>query len=163
MIFLSNFRHWQENALEKLKARESFKEKQQIHLKLKWTKNFGFKADDQPPSKIEVPADFMGKNLAQTLSAMTDQDAKSLKMICSGRVLTEDDLLTSQNVKPGAVIMVAKIDRDDGTLKVLEEQKDILQKTKDDAVLLGSGSGDRLEILSKCSNLPSPSSFVGTS
>lgn len=115
-------------------------------LRLKWTKNFGLK---KPPTTIEVPADFMGKNLCDKLAKMTDQDPSGIKMISNGRVLTNDDLLSSQNIKPGSVIMVAKINKDDGALQVLAEQKNILQKTKDDVKLLGETDEGGLEILSK--------------
>ena len=134
--------------MERLRARETFKEKQQIALRIKWSKNFGLQ---KPPASVEVSTDFMGKDLAQSLAAMIDQDPKNLKMISSGRVVTNDELLSSQKIKPGSVVMVAKIKKDDGALKVLDEQRDILQKTKDDAAILGgpSDSGEGLEILSK--------------
>ena len=78
-----------------------------------------------------------GAELAEEIGREINRDPLNLRLISNGKVIKVGEGIDDQNLKPGAVIMVLHVNRNDESLKVLAEQQKILENTKCDAELLG--------------------------
>lgn len=155
MFVLGGLRHWQKNALGKLEAREKLKAGTVV-LKLKIAKDLRPKdSKENIPTSVEVPSDATGAQLAEAVGKLVKVEAASLKLISGGKVLKEEGTVCGDlGLKPGNYVMVVRINRSDDQLKVLAEQKMILDDTRNDADLLATAgdldiqdqSGKRLDI-----------------
>ena len=144
MTLLEALKALQANALEKLKARETLKASGNIFLRLKLAKNLLLGPGSKPSLTLEISKEATGLALASAIAERLDGVSPlDLRLISSGKVLADNSLLVEMGVKPGAVIMVVKINKDDDSLQVLNEQRKMLQDTRNDAELLGDDDGGR--------------------
>ena len=78
--------------------------------------------ENRTKRSVEVPQSSTGSDLAakvcQTLGLT---EGTSLKLICGGRVVADDGPLLDQGVRPGAAVMVLRMDKNDERLKVTSE------------------------------------------
>lgn len=134
--------------MDRLQAKEELKTAGKIRLKLKLAKNVGCKKAS--PGTVEVDKSATGADLAKAiagiLNAVKEEGAaelkpSSLRLICSGRVLEQEKPLLEQGVRPGWPVMAVRIDANDESLKVLDEQRRYLQSATSDAELLGEDDG----------------------
>lgn len=122
--------------MDKLAAREMMKTSGDMRLKLKLAKSI-VDANENVPSSIEIPGDSDGRTLAERIGGLLKLDPDCLRLISGGRVMKEFVPLRDQGVRPGAVVMVVMINKEDDSLKVLDEQRKMLENTRNDAELLG--------------------------
>ena len=123
-------------------------------MKLKFAKTFSLsdsgveKGKENLPTTVDVQdlATATGGDLIQTIKNLLPDDHanKSLRLISGGKVLESEKCLREQGVNgPGKTVMVLKLDPKTESLKIVEEQRRILESTKNDADLLGEDNDDR--------------------
>ena len=90
--------HLQQNALEKLEAREYQKTEGKLKLKLRLTRNLQqlMKGKAKASVHVELPVSASGKDLLGHVSALLEVEPEALKAIAGGKVLEGEALLTSQ-------------------------------------------------------------------
>jgi tetratricopeptide (TPR) repeat protein len=142
--FCLRFRHWQRNALGKLEAREKLKSSGTIVLKIKIARTLLSKdSKENVPTSLEISNKASGAELASAIGRLVNVEGTSLKLISSGKVLREESNISSDlGLKPGSVVMAVRIDRSDDQWKVINEQRKILQDTRNDADILGRRDDD---------------------
>jgi len=122
----------QQHALEKLAARNKFQESGDLNLRLRCAK--GMKTRNKT---IEVNASILGSDLVNKLGEQVDRNPAMLRLICNGRVVKEDLSLQDQGIKTSSTIMVVLISSRE-SVEVVNEQRRLLEQTKEDAGRLGS-------------------------
>jgi len=125
----------QQHALEKLAARDRFKESGVASFKLRCAKGLRCKV-----TKVDIEMDKMGAELRQQVSALVSTPADQLKLIISGKVVRTEASLAGQGVKNNSTIMVVKVG-DTKAMSAMEEQVRRLEETKADAARLGGRDG----------------------
>ena len=94
----------QQNALEKLAARDKFKESGVATLKLRFSKNLKCRQ-----KTCDIALTSPGSELVNLVSGMVNQTPEKIKMIINGRVLDPNLSLMSQGVKNSATVMIILI------------------------------------------------------
>ncbi len=112
-----------------------------MRLKLKLAKSS--KNSKPPPKTIEVDKEGKGSDLAGVIATSIGCNANELRVICGGKVLDKGKKVVEQGVKPGVAVMAVRVDPEGKEMKVLEEQREILDGLRSDAELLGDDDGDR--------------------
>ncbi|OWF42022.1 NEDD8 ultimate buster 1-like [Mizuhopecten yessoensis] len=92
------------HALHKLAEREKYKKSGLASLKVKMT-GLPTSADKVQHISLEISLNVLGKDLRDMLSERMALPADQLKLICQGRVITNQTSLESQGVKHGCQIM----------------------------------------------------------
>lgn len=140
-------RYLQSNALEKLAARDTLAKSGKIQLRLKIPRNL---VKEPVSNFVEVNQDARGSDLAESVAAIVKCSPDALKMVANGKVINNDLDVLEQGLKPGMVLMIVSLNKNDKSLQVLHEQRKILDETIRDAKLLGSDdkSGPTLSISS---------------
>jgi len=127
----------QQNALEKLAARDKFKESGVATLKLRFSKNLKCRQ-----KTCDIALTSPGSELVNLVSGMVSQTPEKIKMIINGRVLDPNLSLMSQGVKNSATVMIILI-QDSEALKIVAEQRRMLEQTKQDAERLSGRDSTR--------------------
>eukprot|EP00092_Neocalanus_flemingeri_P007331 GFUD01007917.1.p1 GENE.GFUD01007917.1~~GFUD01007917.1.p1 ORF type:complete len:590 (+),score=221.00 GFUD01007917.1:891-2660(+) len=127
----------QQNALEKLAARDRFKESGIANLKIRCAK--GLKCRSKT---CDIALSSPGAELIEQISTMVNSPKEKIKLICSGRVISQDKSLAFQNVKNGATIMVVLVG-DHEALAIVAEQRKMMEETKSDAARLSGRDKNR--------------------
>ena len=141
LTVLDGLRSLQRNALEKLEAREAMSKTNELQLKIKLAKGI---CDDLKAFTLSIDFDDTGPMLASKIaSQIKGLDPLGIRLISCGRTIS-DSTLRQQGLKPGATVMAVKIDRDDHSLAVINEQRKILNTARSDAELMGDD--DKLEL-----------------
>ena len=142
VYILEGLKNLQQNALEKLDAREKLISDSTIVLKIKVATSI---TTTKKLFKIEMNMTSNGSDLAIQIANTIHQGMvhptdlwKSLKLISSGKTIIDNKPLCEQNIKPGASVLVIKVNPDDNSLSVVQEQKRILELARSDASILGS-------------------------
>jgi hypothetical protein len=142
MHILRGLMNLQQNALDKLEAREKLVSTNKIVLKIKLASTI---ATTKKSFKLDIDVYSSGSDLAQKISnEMQQKDdpcsdlRNSLKLISGGKTIVDNQPLNQQNIKAGASVLVIKVDSDDHSLSVVHEQKRILELARSDASILGS-------------------------
>ena len=134
---ICNCRKLQGNAIEKLKARETLTQSGQIELKLKLDKHIKQNHPDlDNPMKIQIDTNFDGDDLADLISKKINEPKEMLKLVSAGAVIKTNTKLSE--LKPGQTVMVLTVDHNSEAVKVVNEQRRILNTAKEDAELLSS-------------------------
>jgi len=120
----------QQHALEKLAARDRFKETGIANLKIKCAKGLRCKA-----KTVDISLLSLGADLIMKISGLVNNTKEKLKIICSGRVINLERSLGEQGVKNSATLMVVLVG-DNESLAVVAEQRKMLEETKADAARL---------------------------
>jgi len=129
----------QENALDKLKAREILNRSGQIELKLKLDKLAKEKNPDLGAfTTINIDAYDTGDDLSKEVSKTINLPIGMFKLVSAGSVIKSDVRLNQQNLKPGQTVMVLTVDHGDKAMQLVNEQRKILNEAKEDAERLGS-------------------------
>lgn len=126
----------QQHALEKLAARDRFKETGIANLKIRCAKGLRCKA-----KTVDISLLSLGSDLMMKISGLVNNTKEKLKIICSGRVINLERSLGEQGVKNSATLMVVLVG-DNESLAVVAEQRKMLEETKADAARL-SGRDSR--------------------
>ena len=72
------------------------------------------------------------------MARLVKVESARLRLISGGKVLKEEGTVCGdQGLRPGAVVMAVRVDRCDEQWKAVEEQKRVLDTTRNDADLLG--------------------------
>lgn len=127
----------QQNALDKLEARQKLNETNKIVLKIKVA---GTITSCKKTFKLEIDVYSTGSELAQKIAEEIDESASlqnCLKLISGGKTIIDNQSLNQQNIKAGATVLVIKVNPDDQSLSVVNEQKRILDLARNDASILG--------------------------
>ena len=99
----------QENALDKLKAREILNRSGQIELKLKLDKQAKEKNPDLGAfTTINIDAYDTGDDLSKEVSKTINMPIGMFKLVSAGSVIKSDVRLNQQNLKPGKKIFSFK-------------------------------------------------------
>jgi len=97
----------QNHAIERLAERDLFKTTGLSTIRVKYS---GFVTDNvtsENSQRLQIKlSDTTGLNLKETIAALVETSPERLKIICSGRVLRDNEILENQNVKNGSQIMV---------------------------------------------------------
>ncbi len=125
----------QDHALSKLKARDLMNHSGLIELKVKLDKTIMKTNAKLKENVITVQADAYrdGADLEDKIAEESGRPRGNFKLISSGRIIQPDQTLCQQNIKPGQTVMVVSIDPDNEELKVVHEQKEILNMARRDA------------------------------
>ena len=127
----------QQNALEKLSARDKFKESGVATLKLRFSKNLKCRH-----KSLDIALTSSGSELCDMVAGMVGQDRDKLKMIVSGRVLSPDLSLGDQGVRNSATVMVMLI-QDTESLKIVAQQRRMLDQNRADAERLSGRDANK--------------------
>jgi len=128
----------QQHALEKLAARDRFKDSGIASLKIRCAKGLKCKA-----KSCDIALSSTGAQLVEKISALANCPAKEkLKIICNGRVIGLEQPLGNQNVKNSATIMVVLVG-DNEALAIVAEQRKMLEETKADAARLSGRDSNK--------------------
>ena len=147
MYILRNLKQLQQNAVDKLLAREKLVTTNAISLKIKVASTIdstkkSFKIEIDIHSNGSDLANEIAKNIGHENHTGTDHELRnSLKLISGGKTIADNIPLSQQNIKAGASVLVIKINPDDHSLTVVHEQKRILELAKNDASVLGTDDG----------------------
>lgn len=128
---LENLRN---HALQKLAERERFQKSGLATLKVKVAGsklNIGSKI-----IPIEIDLNCRGTLLKNEISKELDQPADHLKLICSGKVVSEELTLREQNIKNGSQLMVLCLSLSELEAQARDKQLAQLQETRHAAELL---------------------------
>jgi len=129
----------QQNALEKLAARDRFKESGVASFKLRCAKGLNSKV-----KKVDIELNRLGAELQAQVSGLVSTPGEELKLIVSGRVVRGEETLASQGVKNNSTLMVVKIDASgSGAMAIVAEQRRMLEETKADAARLSQRSAGK--------------------
>jgi len=120
----------QQNAIEKLAARDRFKESGVANFKIRCAKGLKCKA-----KTCDIALGSTGAELIEQISSLVNCPKDKLKIICNGRVIGQDSSLASQNVKNNATIMVVMVGNHE-VLAIVAEQRKLMEETKADAARL---------------------------
>ena len=93
-----------QNALEKLAARDKFKESGVATFKLRCSKNLKCR---QKSCDIKIQS--TGQELVSLVSPLVNQSQEKLKLIVSGRVLDQTLSLAEQGIKNNSTVMIMLI------------------------------------------------------
>jgi len=126
----------QQHALEKLAARDRFKETGIANLKIRCAKGLRCKV-----KTVDISLSSLGSELMSKISGLVNNTKEKLKIICSGRVINVERSLGEQGVRNSATLMVVLVG-DNESLAVVAEQRKMLEETKADAARL-SGRDSR--------------------
>jgi len=126
-----------QNALEKLAARDKFKESGVATFKLRCSKNLKCR---QKSCDIDIQS--TGHQLAQLVSELVNQSQEKLKLIVSGRLVEQSTSLAEQGVKNNSTVMIILI-QDQEALAVVAEQRKMLSQTRADAERLSTRDSRR--------------------
>ncbi|XP_023329738.1 NEDD8 ultimate buster 1 isoform X2 [Eurytemora carolleeae] len=121
----------QQNALEKLAARNRFSESGVLNLRLKFGRTLKSRLRN-----VEINAEEMGTVLVNKISTMVDRNPAMLKLISGGKVIQENVSLKEQGVKTSSTVMVLLISSSQ-SVQMVAEQRKLLEQTKEDAGRLG--------------------------
>ena len=117
----------QQNALEKLAARDRFKESGLATLKLRFSKTLKCRH-----KSCDISLTSAGADLCTMISEMLGHTPDKIKMIVNGRVINSDQSLGEQGVKNSSTVMIMMI-QDTESLKIVAEQRRMLDQTRADA------------------------------
>ena len=127
----------QQNALEKLAARDKFKESGVATLKLRFSKNLKSRQ-----KTVDIALTSTGSDLGSSVAGLVGQTADKIKMIVSGRVVVGDQTLMEQGVRNSAVVMVILL-ADTEAIRIVEEQRRMLEQTRADAERLSGRDSNK--------------------
>ena len=127
----------QQNALEKLAARDKFKESGVATLKLRFSKNLKSRQ-----KTVDIALTSTGSDLGSAVAGLVGQTADKIKMIVSGRVVDGDQTLMEQGVRNSAVVMVILL-ADTEAIRIVEEQRRMLEQTRADAERLSGRDSNK--------------------
>ena len=137
MYIFRGLMNLQQNALEKLEARAKLNSTNTIALKVKVA---GTISSSKKTFKVEIDIHSTGSELAQKIAGEISEGESilnCLKLISGGKTIIDNQSLNQQNIKAGASVLVIKINPDDQSLSVVNEQKRILDLARNDASILG--------------------------
>jgi len=126
----------QKHALEKLSARDKFRQTGMASLRVRCARGLQCRARN-----IEMKLDHLGRELLEELGRVTGVSIDNLRVICGGRVISEEISLQQQGVKNGGTVMVVLVGNNE-SLRIVAEQRRILDQTKTDAARLGGKNCD---------------------
>ena len=86
--------------------------------------------------KIQIDTNFDGDDLADLISKKINEPKEMLKLVSAGAVIKTNTKLSE--LKPGQTVMVLTVDHNSEAVKVVNEQRRILNTAKEDAELLSS-------------------------
>ena len=137
-FFSHFFRRLQNNALEKLKARDVLQQSGQVELKLKLDKHVREKNPHLSPI-VPIKADNYddGEDLAKEVSKVINMPPEMFKLVTAGSVIKNNQRLNAQKIKPGQTVMVLTVDHNSEAVMLVNEQRRILNEAKEDAEILG--------------------------
>ena len=142
MDILRGLKNLQQNALDKLEAREKLDSNNTFTLKIKVANTI---ATHNKSFKLEINSRSTGVELAHEIASSIQNGQNgpcplrdSIKLISCGKTIIDDQPLIDQNIKAGASVMVVKINPNDQSLSIVLEQKRILEMARNDASILGS-------------------------
>lgn len=121
----------QKTALDKLAAREKFNQTGVAKLRVRCARGIKCKVKD-----VEISLNVEGIVLLEKLAEMTGLKVDNLQVITGGKVVKKTDCLKAQGLKNSSNLMLVKVGNDK-SLKLVEEQRKILEDTKSDAKRLG--------------------------
>jgi len=121
----------QKTALDKLAARAKFNQTGVAKLRLRCARGIKCRVKD-----IEISLDEEGAVLLEKLAEMTELKVDNIQVITGGRVVKKNSTLKAQGFKNSSNLMLVKVG-DDKSLKLVAEQRKILDDTKSDAKRLG--------------------------
>ena len=101
----------QNNALEKLKARDLLNQSNKLELKLKLDKHVRQRNPDLSPTvniKIDMYDD--GEDLTKEVSKVVNIPPEMFKLVTAGSVIKNNLRLHQQKIKPGQTVMVLTVD-----------------------------------------------------
>jgi len=127
----------QQNALEKLAARDRFKDTGLANLKIRCSKGLKCKV-----KTINISLTNTGDELLEMISSVVNVQKDKIKLICGGRVISPNDQIGLQNVKNSATIMVVLVG-DSEALSIVAEQRKMLEETKADAARLSGRNSNK--------------------
>jgi len=127
----------QQNALEKLAARQRFKESGVASLKIRCAKGLKCKV-----KTCDVALSSTGEQLAEKIATLVNTQKNKIKIICNGRVIAMEQQLGHQNVKNNATIMVVLVG-DNEAMAIVAEQRKMLEETKADAARLSERDSNK--------------------
>jgi len=125
----------QQNALEKLAARDRFKESGVASFKLRCAKGVKCKV-----KKVDIELSKLGSDLLAQVASYASIPAEQLKIITGGRVVRADESLASQGIKNNSTLMAVKVGISEASheaMNVVSEQRKMLEEIKADAARLG--------------------------
>ena len=137
MYILWGLMNLQQNALDKLEAREKLTTTNKIVLKVKLA---GTISSTKRTFKLEIDVYSTGSELAQKIAREIEDGCNiqnCLKLISGGKTIVDNQTLNQQNIKAGSSVLVIKVNPDDQSLSVVTEQKRILDLARNDASILG--------------------------
>ena len=138
MEVLRGLKKLQDNALEKLRARDALQSRGEIELKVKLDKTTKTKMPEMDAViTVSTDATSSGQDLAKVIGSKLQLEADSFKMVTAGTVIKSDQSLNEQQIKPGQVVMILTIDKGSKALQIVSEQKRILSTAREDAEILG--------------------------
>jgi hypothetical protein len=110
----------QRNAIERLTEKGLFQQTGLATLRVKFS---GFSTQNAEAGSIQrVQIDLAqsnGKDLKELVAKLINTNANRLKLICTGKVLVDGNMLDQQNVKNGSQIMVLSIATDQESFEVI--------------------------------------------
>jgi len=127
----------QQNALERLAAKNKFEESGILNLRIRCAK--GLKTRSR---NIEVNSTDTGDMLVNKIGVMVDRNPAMLRLISGGRVIQADKQLKDQGVRFSSTMMVVLIASRE-SVQVVEEQRRLLEQTKQDAGRLGEREANK--------------------
>ena len=127
----------QQNALEKLAARDKFKESGVATLKLRFSKNLKSRQ-----KTVDISLQSTGAELGSVVAGLAGQTAEKIKMIVSGRVVDCDKSLMEQGIRNSAVVMVILL-ADTEAMRIVAEQRKMLEQTRADAERLSGRDSNK--------------------
>jgi len=125
----------QQNALEKLAARDRFKESGVASFKLRCAKGVKCKV-----KKVDIELSKLGSDLLAQVATYASIPAEQLKIITGGRVVRADESLAGQGIKNNSTLMAVKVGVSEASheaMNVVSEQRKMLEEIKADAARLG--------------------------
>jgi len=125
----------QQNALEKLAARDRFKESGVASFKLRCAKGLKCKV-----KKVDIELSKLGSDLLAQVASFASIPAAQLKIITGGRVVRPDESLAGQGIKNNSTLMAVKVGVSEASseaMNVVAEQRKMLDGIKADAARLG--------------------------
>ena len=128
----------QNNALEKLKARDVLNQSNKLELKLKLDKHVKQRNPDLSPIlNIKIDAYDDGEDLTKEVSKVINVPPEMFKLVSAGSVIKNNLRLHQQKIKPGQTVMVLTVDQNSEAVMLVNEQRRILSEAKEDAEILG--------------------------
>lgn len=124
-----------QHALEKLAERNKFQSTGIATLKIKLATGQGSAKQTLP---LEVNLDKTGADLKQLIAERTKNDRSRLKLICTGKILNDQEQLRAQNIRNGSQLMVVQVNLTEA--EVIQEEHNIsaVSKTREAAELLSA-------------------------